>query len=202
MKPFTEAEIRASLINAGPDVAAQMTMPGLHEILWDSRDYLGWHDTRAPRQAYMTYWRQTNDANGIGAVDASAISQGSHGSGTTGGSAAEAGRAGTPQHTTLTTILLRVPQSSARPDRLNICALCGTQQPASLVRLFTAPLTGESGRTGSTVGTYICDDFSCSLTIRNARPHDLQADFGGFIERRIDTLRTRLHGFVSNVFVD
>lgn len=175
MKPITADQIRASLVNAGPDVAAEMTMPGLHEILWEHRDFLGWRDAKFPQRAYISYWR-TPPAFADDAVD------------------------GSP-HSDLITIVLRAPSGTPRSDRLGICALCGTQQPTRVVRLFTAPKAGPSGENGSTVGNYLCDDLSCSLTIRNATPHDLQSDFGAYTWRRIERLRARLDGFVGHVLV-
>ncbi len=174
MKPMTEAIIRSSLINAGDDIAAQMTMPGLHEIMWESRDFLGWRDARAPQRAYLCYWREPPGATRVRA-DA------------------------TSGEATPVTLMLRVPNGRPRADRLAICALCGTQQPAQQVRLFTAPKSGPAGEAGSTVGTYLCDDFSCSLTIRATPAHELQADLGSHIQRRIERLRARLDGFAGYV---
>lgn len=165
MRPLTAQQIRSSLVNARPSVAAEMTLPGLHEIIWDRRDFLGWHDVQAPQRAYISYWRVPHPG-------------------------------ADPQPTT---ILLRVPSGSPRADRLGMCAFCGTQAPARLVRLFTAPLAGPDGERGHTVGTYLCDDLCCSLTLRNTRPHDLQADLSGFIKRRVERLQTKLDGFVSTV---
>ena len=57
MKPLTEDEIRASIVNADPDVVARMPLPGLHETVWDSREYLGWRDPHAPQRGYIVFWR-------------------------------------------------------------------------------------------------------------------------------------------------
>lgn len=57
MKPLTESEIRAALVNAGPDEADRMPMPGLHEVVWDDREYLGWRDPSSPQRGYLVLWR-------------------------------------------------------------------------------------------------------------------------------------------------
>lgn len=31
-------------------------MPGLHEMLWDHREYLGWRDHQAPLRGYIVHW--------------------------------------------------------------------------------------------------------------------------------------------------
>ena len=57
MKPLTDAEIRQSLVNAGPVEADRMPLPGLHEVLWAEREYLGWRDPSSPQRGYLAYWR-------------------------------------------------------------------------------------------------------------------------------------------------
>lgn len=56
MKPLTEADIRSSFVNATPDELAQLPIPGLHEMLWDEREYLGWRDPQAARRGYIVLW--------------------------------------------------------------------------------------------------------------------------------------------------
>ncbi|WP_375401505.1 FBP domain-containing protein [uncultured Amnibacterium sp.] len=57
MQPLTEAQIRSSFVNATKSEAERVPMPGLHEMVWEEREYLGWHDARAPRRAYLTVWQ-------------------------------------------------------------------------------------------------------------------------------------------------
>jgi hypothetical protein len=57
MKPLTPDEIRSSIINAAPEDVGKMPLPGLHETLWDSREYLGWRDPHAPQRGYIVFWR-------------------------------------------------------------------------------------------------------------------------------------------------
>ena len=57
MQPLTESDIRASLVNATSGDAARMTIPGLHETVWEDREYLGWRDPRAMQRGYIVHWR-------------------------------------------------------------------------------------------------------------------------------------------------
>ena len=53
MQPLTEAQIRESFVNVSKGDAARVPMPGLHEVVWDEREYLGWHDAKAPQPPFM-----------------------------------------------------------------------------------------------------------------------------------------------------
>ncbi len=64
MRPLTVDEIRASFVNRGDDEIARLSLPGLHEVLWDEREYLGWRDPRAANRGYLVYWR-ADEAIGI-----------------------------------------------------------------------------------------------------------------------------------------
>jgi hypothetical protein len=65
MMPLTDAEIRESLVNAGPIEAVRMPLPGLHEVVWSDREYLGWRDPASPQRGYLAYWR---DGRAVGVV--------------------------------------------------------------------------------------------------------------------------------------
>ena len=56
MKAMSEAEIRAAMINAAPGEAERMPVPGLHEVVWADREYLGWRDPGSPLRGYVAYW--------------------------------------------------------------------------------------------------------------------------------------------------
>jgi hypothetical protein len=160
MQPLNESEIRGSFVNASAGEASRFTMPGLHEMLWDQREYLGWRDPKAPQRGYIVLWR---DGKPIG-------------------------------------LQLRAADSTMRPGFAAMCSLCGTQQPANQVSLFSAPKAGDAGRDGNSVGTYICADLACSLIIRIAPPkYDMQPDPAEIVERRISTLETRLGAFTDSV---
>ena len=57
MEPLTEDQIRGSFVNTSRGDAERVPMPGLHEVLWDEREYLGWLDAKAPQRAYLTVWQ-------------------------------------------------------------------------------------------------------------------------------------------------
>jgi len=65
MKPLTDADIRESLVNADPADAERMPLPGLHEVIWSEREYLGWRDPGSPQRGYLAYWR---DGRPVGVV--------------------------------------------------------------------------------------------------------------------------------------
>lgn len=50
-----------------------------------------------------------------------------------------------------------------------LCTICLTSHTGSGVALMVAAKTGESGRNGNTVGTYMCSDLACSLYARGKR---------------------------------
>lgn len=56
MKALTEEQIRASIVNASQGEVHRMPLPGLHEVLWDEREYLGWRDPQAPLRGYLVHW--------------------------------------------------------------------------------------------------------------------------------------------------
>lgn len=76
MQPLTEDEIRASFVNAPGDVVGRMPLPGLHETIWEDREYLGWIDPTFAQRGYIVYWR---DGKPFGIVLRSASSSMSRG---------------------------------------------------------------------------------------------------------------------------
>lgn len=56
MKPLSEADIRSSIVNASRGEIERMPLPGLHEVLWQDREYLGWRDHGAPLRGYLVHW--------------------------------------------------------------------------------------------------------------------------------------------------
>ena len=56
MKPITETEIRGSFVNATKGEIERMPLPGLHEVIWESREFLGWRDPGAPLRGYLVHW--------------------------------------------------------------------------------------------------------------------------------------------------
>lgn len=57
MLPLTADQIRGAFVNASQGEVERMPLPGLHEVLWDDREYLGWRDARAPQRGYLVHWR-------------------------------------------------------------------------------------------------------------------------------------------------
>ena len=57
MKPLSPSQIRESFVNASQGEAERIPMPGLHEVMWDDREYLGWRDQQAHQRGYLVYWR-------------------------------------------------------------------------------------------------------------------------------------------------
>jgi hypothetical protein len=156
MKPLTETDIRESFVNALPGDLDRLPIPGLHEMLWDDREFLGWRDPQAHQRGYIVHWM---DDRPVGLV-------------------------------------VRSSGSSLRPGIAAMCSLCHSPQPATQVRLFTAPKAGDAGANGDTIGTYICEDLACSLLIRVAPPHLNPPEQ---IEGRASGLADRVRGFTATV---
>ena len=80
------------------------------------------------------------------------------------------------------------------------CLLCQTGQAGDAVSLFTARRTGEAGRNGNTVGTYICADLGCSIRVRTEIPPWLHSrNPAEVVVERAAELRERAKGFVAAV---
>ena len=54
---MTEAEIRSGVVNPAAGEAERMPLPGLHEVVWADREYLGWRDPGSPQRGYLAYWK-------------------------------------------------------------------------------------------------------------------------------------------------
>lgn len=103
-----------------------------------------------------------------------------------------------------TGVLLR---ASSRPDHLlRRKALCAWCQDLSSVNatLYVARRAGASGRAGNTLGTLLCEDFSCSHNVRRP-PTSTEAGTGVeevrelIVQERISGLRERAARFVEEV---
>ncbi len=77
MDALTAEEIRDSFVNAGSIDRERIPLPGLHEVLWDDREFLGWRDGSTAHRGYLVYWR---DGRPIGVVLRAAESRLSGGS--------------------------------------------------------------------------------------------------------------------------
>ena len=56
MKPLTRDQIVGSLVNMSEADLRVMSFPGLHETLWDEREFLGWRDAHHPTKGYLVFW--------------------------------------------------------------------------------------------------------------------------------------------------
>ena len=56
MKPLSETDIRDSFVNATRGEIERIPLPGLHEVLWASREYLGWRDPQSRLRGYLVHW--------------------------------------------------------------------------------------------------------------------------------------------------
>ncbi|WP_433159586.1 FBP domain-containing protein [Kribbella sp. CA-247076] len=60
MQPLSVEEIRRSFVNSSKSLVKAMTLPrGFPELPWESLDYLGWRDPKAPNRAYLVVRRDT-----------------------------------------------------------------------------------------------------------------------------------------------
>jgi hypothetical protein len=97
-------------------------------------------------------------------------------------------------------LALRAADSRMSSGTAVMCLLCQTGQAGDAVSLFTARRTGEAGRNGNTVGTYICADLGCSDRVRTDIPPWLQQrDPVEVVAERSAELRERAEGFLAAV---
>lgn len=57
MIPLDAATIRASFVNADTIDVDRIPLPGLHEVIWEEREFLGWRDGSTARRGYLVFWR-------------------------------------------------------------------------------------------------------------------------------------------------
>jgi len=156
VQPLSEEQIRSSFVNATEQQLAQLSLPGLHETIWEEREYLGW---RSPHSAHLGYIVQWLGGEPVG-------------------------------------IVVRSSTATLRAGIAAMCTLCHSTQPATQVRLFTAPRAGEKGLAGDSLGTYICESLSCSHSIRIVPPHLASAER---IQERGEQMLERLGAFTRRV---
>jgi len=97
-------------------------------------------------------------------------------------------------------IAVRAAESRMSARTTVMCLLCQTAQSGDAVSLFTARRSGEAGRNGNTVGTYMCADLGCAERVRTDIPPWLQdRDPAEVVAERAAELRGRVRGFVDAV---
>jgi hypothetical protein len=158
MRALTEDEIRGAFVNATDDQLQRMPLPGLHETIWEDREFLGWRDVQAAQLGYIVHWDR-DEQRPVG-------------------------------------IVVRAAGGSMRAGIAAMCSFCHSPQPATQVRMFSTPRAGEAGRNGNTIGTYICEDLSCSLLIRRQPTH---LNPPQLIARRGAELLQRIQNFTADV---
>lgn len=57
MREVIESQLPSCFVNATQRELEQLPTPGLHEALWDEREYFGWRDPRSSRLGYLVHWR-------------------------------------------------------------------------------------------------------------------------------------------------
>lgn len=82
--------------------------------------------------------------------------------------------------------------------RATLCDWCHTQDADGGARLMVASRSGSRGRSGDTVGLYVCGDFACSARARSPlKVH--QRSVSGAPDQRVEQLRRRVAEFVARV---
>jgi hypothetical protein len=94
-------------------------------------------------------------------------------------------------------LALRAPQDVGRRQGSSICAICWAVRPSVEVDLFVAPRAGAAGRSGNTVGTYVCADLACSANVRGLRKLELPQGESLPVPQRIERLQRRLEAFIE-----
>ena len=162
MRPLTEADVRASFVNAHADELQLMKMP--HDFLlvdWDYLDFFAWQDPAANHRGYALI----------------------------------------PHEDRVVGIVLRATEPGR--GRSGMCNICHTMQPGNHIALLSARRTGEAGRRGDSLGTYMCADLSCHDNVRLAHPlapNEVRAP--GQVDLRLDSTRRRMESFVSQVWAE
>jgi treble-clef zinc-finger protein len=102
--------------------------------------------------------------------------------------------------------LIGIALRTASPGRSQIrsammCDLCRTVHEAGSAGLFVAPVAGESGKQGNTVGLYLCGNLACSAYVRGTRRSSVrpQANDAVPLADRIAVMTANLNRFVDRV---
>ncbi|MDN6302986.1 MAG: FBP domain-containing protein [Brachybacterium sp.] len=90
------------------------------------------------------------------------------------------------------------------PAKKMLCSWCEDIVDGNRAAIFVAPLGGDAGRRGNTVGTSICADLGCSRNVRRApAPYEVRSQDPALLayhqEQKIAGLRERSSRFVRTV---
>ncbi|RDI54058.1 FBP domain-containing protein [Nocardia mexicana] len=104
-----------------------------------------------------------------------------------------------PQEDRLVGVALRYETGGS--GRTQMCTICLTTHTAHGVSLLAARKTGESGRLGNTVGTYMCTDLACSLYARNKKRPALGARYREDLSpaEKAERVRTNITAFLTRL---
>lgn len=95
-------------------------------------------------------------------------------------------------------IMLR--KSETKPNNRAQCSWCRDVTLPCDVVFFSAKRAGAAGKKGDTVGTLICEDFSCSANVRQLPPLPYEGyDLEAARDRRIIELHEHVAGFAGSV---
>ncbi len=83
----------------------------------------------------------------------------------------------------------------------SMCSVCLTTHTAGGVALMTGRRAGEAGRTGNSVGQYLCTDLACSLYIRGLKDTDADNDLGESLstDEKIGRALANLDAFLDKI---
>jgi hypothetical protein len=98
-------------------------------------------------------------------------------------------------------VVLRHPAGQRGFLRRSMCTLCLTTHPGNGVTLMTAAKAGPAGRTGNSVGAYICTDLACSLYVRGKKTPEPGGRFEESltVAEQIERTRANLFDFLDKV---
>lgn len=98
----------------------------------------------------------------------------------------------------LISLELRLPSAGVRRGRQTMCDLCQTSEAPDGALLMVAPRAGARGRSGDSVGLYVCSDFGCSGRARRPlKSHERSVT--GQPDLRVPALVERLMAFIDRV---
>ncbi|MCP2257685.1 FBP C-terminal treble-clef zinc-finger [Streptoalloteichus tenebrarius] len=99
-----------------------------------------------------------------------------------------------------TAVALRRPSPTPGQRRRSMCSICLTTHSGG-VPLMVAPRAGKAGQQGSSVGTYLCDDLSCSLYVRGRKDAGMGARLPESLtqEEKIQRTVANLAAFLAKV---
>lgn len=91
-------------------------------------------------------------------------------------------------------------RSGTHTSRTAMCDFCLTVHSAGGVRLFAATRAGAAGKSGNSLGKYMCADLECSRYVRGLKkPVRVQPQTTATPDQRIARLTKTVTGFVGQV---